>query len=187
MNFISDLRSSYPALAHDLVQHDSRGNRHVQRRHFPQHGNGNQEVALLRHQIVDALPLRAQHDSAIHVVVERVVTLRAALVQPDDPEIFFFQTPPACGRCWSLWRWEGARWRRRTPWSQSRSLRPRAAPGSPLRRPRKRRRCGESHPDCAGPQFHPARQPANTVPRLAATTSSRSLYCLPEVIATTPW
>ncbi len=37
------------------------------------------------------LPSDPRHDGAIHVVVERVVTLGAALVQPHDPQIFVFQ------------------------------------------------------------------------------------------------
>ena len=58
---------------------------------FPSMGIETRKSHFLRHQIVHALAFRTQHDGAIHVVVERVVILLAALVQPHDPEILLFQ------------------------------------------------------------------------------------------------
>ena len=66
---------------------------------FPSMGMETRKSHFLRHQIVNALAFGAQHDGAIHVVVERVVTLSAALVQPDDPQMSSLSVLPACAQC----------------------------------------------------------------------------------------
>ena len=56
-----------------------------------EHGNGDQKVAAPAHQVVQSLAFGAEHDGAVHVVVEFVVALRAALVEADGPHVAFFQ------------------------------------------------------------------------------------------------
>ena len=58
---------------------------------FPEHRNRHQKIAVFAHQIVQSLAFGAEHDGAMHLVVNRVISLLAALVQSDDPQILLFQ------------------------------------------------------------------------------------------------
>ncbi len=80
-----------PPLPHNFVEHYACRHRYIERRNFPEHRNRHQEVAVPAHQIVQALAFGSEHDGAVHLVVDRIVGLLAALVQSDDPQIFPFQ------------------------------------------------------------------------------------------------
>ncbi len=55
------------------------------------HGNRDQEIAAPAHQVVQALAFGAENDGAVHLVINLVVALRAALVQADGPHVALFQ------------------------------------------------------------------------------------------------
>src|ERR1700686_2045639 len=78
-------------LSHDFKQDHRRGHRNIQRRHFAQHRNRNQEVAFALDQIVESFAFSAQNQRAVHVVVQGVVGLFGAFVKPHGPHIVFFQ------------------------------------------------------------------------------------------------
>src|SRR5581483_10814616 len=60
-------------------------------RHVSVHGDADHEVAVAADLLVQALAFGADHERAVHVVLELVVGLRGALVQSDDPDIARFQ------------------------------------------------------------------------------------------------
>src|SRR5438477_4363167 len=79
------------SLPQDFVHHHAGGHGNVQGGHAALHGNGDQEIAFAADEIVQSVTFRAQHQSAIHVVVERVVALRAPFIEADGPNTFSFQ------------------------------------------------------------------------------------------------
>src|SRR6516162_5228309 len=76
-----------PSLPDNLVQNDPCGHRDIERRHLAQHGDRCEEVTLLPHQIMQTLAFAAEDHGAIHVVIERVIGLGAALIETYDPQI----------------------------------------------------------------------------------------------------
>src|ERR1039458_4615260 len=85
------------ALALHLIHHDAAGDGDIQRADGAHHGNGDQYVALASHQVVQPLAFGAHDEGAIHVVIELVVSLFAALVETDDPDVLRLQLTDAAG------------------------------------------------------------------------------------------
>src|SRR5205807_573161 len=58
---------------------------------FAQHGDRDQEIAFAFDQVVQAFTFSTKNQRAIHLVVQRIVSLGAAFVQADSPDIVFLQ------------------------------------------------------------------------------------------------
>lgn len=83
--------TSGAALAGGLEEHHGTGGGNIERGHLAGHGNAQQVIAGAADQIVQARAFASEDDYGIGRKVVAVVILRAALVEPDDPEVVLFQ------------------------------------------------------------------------------------------------
>src|SRR6185369_14202866 len=84
-------------LAEHFVKHDASSYGDVQRRDRAHHRNLDQHVALAPNEVVKTFAFRAEHDGAVHVVVELIVVLRATLIEADGPDVAFFEVFESAG------------------------------------------------------------------------------------------
>ena len=75
------------SLPHRLVHHDRAGDRYIERRNLPCHGNPQQVIAGLFDQIVQSCAFAPEDEDAVGLEVEVGVVGSSAFIQSEDPDV----------------------------------------------------------------------------------------------------